>query len=515
MKEIIIKDIKSIKQLNFNIPNPGLYIITGTNGAGKTTLFTCINRICNNNAYRAGFPAKSNENFDDFSGSITYKNNGQEVSYSRKPSGEWRPNTKNSTVLASFNYPSILNITTNGKRIFSQDDIKPRSKSTDSWINDSLNEIFDTKKFSKMAKIKTKGRGKVKDRRSNAAFMIPLGEEKYYSERSFSFGEIVLLNMLFDIEKEPNGAMILIDELEMAIHPSSQIRLINFLKKLASTRDLTILVSTHSASIIKSQTDVIFLNKNTDDTVEVIYNCPPAKAIGAIGMREDTNPDIVILVEDPMAKSLFFALQQKYMELHKETNYLDIRILDIGSYKGVLKFYKESINYVFYNNVYVAAFFDKDVETDIIPYPQYVDTEVMNIYNTHKKYLHFLPYTPEVLLVKTFSQQKNDLIKHFKTTYNNQQFDYQIEKEFDFEEYNQPFPIFSSQEEYNLALEKKRIFRNKCKTEAKRIVLEICGQLNLSKEEVYRIVYKYSVEQMLVKEINIHELLGSIMNRKR
>lgn len=52
MKKIIIENIRNIRHLEFEMPSPGLHILTGKNGVGKTTLFTCISRICNSNAYR-------------------------------------------------------------------------------------------------------------------------------------------------------------------------------------------------------------------------------------------------------------------------------------------------------------------------------------------------------------------------------------------------------------------------------------------------------------------------------
>ncbi len=64
---------------------------------------------------------------------------------------------------------------------------------------------------------------------------------------------------------------------------------------------------------------------NESGQIEVMYHCPPAKAIGAIGMREDTMPDIVILVEDDMAKALFMELKREVFFLLSEQAYLDIR----------------------------------------------------------------------------------------------------------------------------------------------------------------------------------------------
>lgn len=501
----------------FDIPEPGLHIITGTNGSGKTTLFTCISRICNSNAYRLGFPAKSNKNYDLFSGKITYQFNDQEVTYSRRENGEWRPNAKSSTVLESFRYPQIINITTKDKRIFSQENITPRRRGSDEWLNQQLNTIFDTDKFSQMIKITTgdlrRGRGVEQDRRRNIAYAIPLGNNKYYTERSFSFGEIVLVNMLFDIQNVPNGSLILIDELELAIHPSSQIRLIQCLKSLAQERGLTILISTHSASIIKSQKDVIFLNAQTNGNVEIIYNCPPAKAIGAIGMREDTNPDIIVLVEDSMAKSLFHALKQKYISLQSEASYLDIRILEIGGFSNVILFFIETNDYIFYDNVYVSAFMDKDVETDIIPYPQYSNEDLIQKYHDNSYYLRFLPYTPEVLLIMTFYNRKCDLLAYLKNLYNNQQLNYQTQEQFDFAEYNREFPSFSNQNEYNAYINRRGTFRKKCKTEAERISKELSNQINQSQEEVYRATFKFAVDVFL-SENNIRQLLSSTMKRQ-
>lgn len=517
MKSIEIRDIKGIKSMGFFIPDSGLHIITGTNGSGKTTLFTCLNRICNSNAYRTGFPPKTNDSFDLFSGTIKYKNNNQEVVYSRRSNGEWRPNIKKSTVLESFGYPRIVNITTKDKRIFSQEIITPRRKTTDAWINERLNSILGTDKFSNMIKITTgdlrRGRAKKHDRRSNIAYAIPLGNGKYYTERNFSFGEIVLVNLLFDLQDVPNGSLILIDELELAIHPSSQIRLVQSLKDLSKEKDLTILISTHSASIIKAQKNVIYLEMQTDGTVDIIHNCPPAKAIGAIGMREDTNPDIVVLVEDCMAKSLFLALKQKYIAMHDEASYLDIRILEIGGFSNVVNFFVETNNYIFYDNVYVSVFMDKDVETDTIPFPQYSNTEVIRKFNEHRYYMHFLPYTPEVLLIKTFYQHKSNLLRYLKNQYNNQQINYSTDKRFDFNLYEQPFPDFNTQNDYNAYVESRGTFRKECKNEAEQIATELSEQINQSKEEIYRVVFKFAVEEFVHSETNLHQLLASTMKR--
>ena len=87
--------------------------------------------------------------------------------------------------------------------------------------------------------------------------------------------------------------------------------------------------------------------------------------------------------------------------------------MEIGGFSNVIHFFIETNNYIFYDNVYVSAFMDKDVETDIIPYPQYRNYEHIQKYNRHSRFLHFLPYTPEVLLAQMFMEQKTHLYGAF------------------------------------------------------------------------------------------------------
>ena len=244
-----------------------------------------------------------------------------------------------------------------------------------------------------------------------------------------------------------------------------------------------------------------------------LYNCPPAKAIGAIGMREDSMPDIIVLVEDKMAKSLFYALLQKYNELNGESNYLDIRILEIGGFHNVINFYNEANNYVFYDNVYLAAFMDKDVETDVIPYPEYGNREYIEIFNRNSRFLHFLPYTPEVLLVKMLYQQKNQIITSMRMIYCNQQINYSLTEELDFTTYFQEFPEFSNQSQYNGFMETRGSFRKTCKKVAEEIVEDLSSQINQSKEEIYRLIFKISVNQLEGNDINTRALLSSTLKR--
>lgn len=516
MYEVEIQGIKNIPSLIFPIPQNGVHIVTGKNGTGKTTLFTCLSRIRNRVAFRKGFPSSENDVYDAFTGSITYRAGNNQVTYTRRKNGEWRPD-KSNNVLEQFGFGEVINVSTNAKRIFLQEVINPRKRrACDDRLNLLLQEVLDDDKFKNMFMITTGdlrgGRGAtVEDRRKNTAYAIELTKEKYYTERNFSFGEIVLLNLFFDILNAPERSLILIDEVELALHPSAQIRLIGALKRIAKEKRQTIIISTHSSSIIRSEKDVILLEKELDK-INVLLHCPPAKAIGAIGVREETMPDIVVLVEDRMANTLFKALMKKYLKLEEKNSYLDVRILEIGGFSNVINFYREARNYIFYNNIYIAAFMDKDVETDIIPYGHFGNYEIIYAWQNDKKRLRFLPFTPEILLMKVFTDSKSDLLRELKQTYANQQIDYAIEEILAFCQYEQPFPEFADQSAYNAFIKARGSFRSKCKIMSADIVEDIVEQTNASFDEVLRFVYEFAVRTS-DQLINVREILGPVFNR--
>ena len=515
MKKIIIENIRNIERLEFEIPNIGVHVITGENGMGKTTLFTCLSRICNNNAYRIGFPTTNLNNYDEYRGTITYCVDEQNVVYSKRTSGRWIPDVKNN-IFDLYGFASTVHISTRSERIFTQIVEAPRRKQgADSWLIDALNRILNTQRFKSMIGI-TVGdlrsrTGNADKRRRNTAFAIPQGKT-YYTEQNFSFGEIVLLNLLYDIENVEDNSLVLVDELEMALHPAAQIRLMQYLKEMASKKNLTILISTHSSSIIKAQKSVILLEKSIHE-IKVYKSCPPAKAIGAIGMREDTMADIIVIVEDEMAKAFFTALMRKYIELCPESNYLDIRILGVGGYQNIINFYVEEENYVFYDNVYLTAFLDKDVETDVIPYSVYGNTDIIELYKQNSRKIHFLPFTPEVLLYRELRDERENILNKIRLEYCNHQVDYQVDEDIELTEYEMAMPNFTSQEEYNNALKFRGGVRGKCKDKTRKIAEELSSQLNVGESEIYRFIFKYAVERLEGTEINVRNLLSATMKR--
>ena len=88
--KIIIKELRSVKYLEFDVPTSGVHVLTGCNGCGKTSLLITLNRICNNTAF-SSLKFGRKVGMDKFSSTrITYTNGTSDITYKRTNRG-WEP----------------------------------------------------------------------------------------------------------------------------------------------------------------------------------------------------------------------------------------------------------------------------------------------------------------------------------------------------------------------------------------------------------------------------------------
>src|ERR1700733_12959622 len=81
--KIEIRNLRHIRELNFDIPGPGVHLLSGSNGAGKTSVLACLRRIGNSTAFAQHFAAsRRSDSLDNFDGAeITYSLNQSQVTY--------------------------------------------------------------------------------------------------------------------------------------------------------------------------------------------------------------------------------------------------------------------------------------------------------------------------------------------------------------------------------------------------------------------------------------------------
>ena len=373
--KIIIEKLRGIEKLVFNFPTTGVHVISAANGSGKTTLLVCIERIFNTRAFNENFKQHRASNVDSYGDAKIsyYHKNGEEVTYTyRSHSDSWRPLTKSRNVLED-SYSKIQFMPTLGQRVYIQSTARSRTplRLADLRLREAMAEVLEDTRFLSLYRANIgETRGRIgANRRENTAFRLPLGRKQikgirqnyYYSEVSFSLGEIFVLNLLYRIQNIEEGSLLLVDELEVALHPRVQYKLLRYLEKISIERNLTILVSTHSSSLIKCAKKLIFLEKENDGNVKVIHDCYPTYALRDIAILEDISPDYVFYVEDIMAEILLRLFVERYFQEEPTTVKPLWKVMPIGGYAQVLSFAKRSRDYLIPNFIGQYLFLDQDV----------------------------------------------------------------------------------------------------------------------------------------------------------
>lgn len=234
------------------------------------------------------------------------------------------------------------------------------------------------------------------------AFLLPYRsgrETHYYSEKNFSLGELCVLRLANQLVSAQHDSLILIDEIEMALHPQAQVRLLIALDNITREKSLTAIFSTHSSTLIKNiDRKKIILLSNANGSLVVKTNVFPAYVLGEIAFDEEINCDFIFFVEDVHAKILLEQLSGKYQEntvQHKPM----YKVVPVGGYYQVLQML-DSSSQIFPDHVKRLAFLDDDVRTEAIPRARRSNTTaITDLYDRLSNRVKFLPCTPELGLI--------------------------------------------------------------------------------------------------------------------
>ena len=403
-KKISIRNIKHIQSLDFELPStPGVYVLTGSNGSGKTTLMTCLLRIGWERAFQDLFKTGS-ERVDSYDGEIKYTLANESVTY-HHTGIRWPANPRRNSQLFSDWFPEVRFLPATGNRLYiHEQNINPTNfRAADNNLKADLNSLLETDKFNNLRFVQTgsaRGPGGG-SQRWKRAYVIRKGNS-YYSEKNFSLGEILILNTLLLIQDVKNGSMLLIDELEMALHPRVQIRLLKYLTEKAREKRLTVILSTHSSSLIKCADKLIYLENNGSGEINVNTNCYPAVILKDVAIEEDIQPDYIFLVEDDMAQMLLKEILKHYFQLDATRLVPVYKILPIGGYPQLFEFADNSSGYLFSSKIGLYLFPDADVveaKKKLATKGNSRDLPEQELFNLFRKFetrTKFLPITPEL-----------------------------------------------------------------------------------------------------------------------
>ncbi len=124
-----------------------------------------------------------------------------------------------------------------------------------------------------------------------------------YTSFNMGAGEDAALYILDVISKTPDGALIVVDEIEIGLHPEAQIRLAEVLQEVILRKKLQIIVSTHSEYFIDAVPRIarVLIQKGGSHH-NPIHEPTTRLAIGT--MKGSQEPELIIYCEDGVAEIL-------------------------------------------------------------------------------------------------------------------------------------------------------------------------------------------------------------------
>lgn len=402
LKKIKIKNTKNIGYLEFSIPEEhGVYLLVGANGAGKTTALVCLDRICNKNAFARGFSAsRSFGAVDQYSdASISYEIDSPAMCLLfRKKSARWAVAPKGkSGLLSNFGFSTSVFVRADSNRInISDQEIKAGTfEPADAAVKAALNLLFETTKYNQLRRLRnSNGRG----RPATYFYVIQESSGKYYSEKRFSAGELALLRLVEQLSSVEDNALILLDEAEMALHPRIQKRLLDYLKRIADEKHLSIFISTHSITMIKAtkKNNILLLDKSPEHlnhyTIET--PCYPSKAIGSVDYMDNIIYDAVFFVEDDMARVLLKKMLKICCECDRRFTTVTNCIVPVGGYEQTAQLAINTKRQLLGQSC-VRAIWDHDVFSEVVP----TNALISKLYNDNRSMIFDLGCTPEVWII--------------------------------------------------------------------------------------------------------------------
>lgn len=418
---ITIENLRHIRRLEFLIPNVGVWLLTGANGTGKTSLLACMRRIGFSNAFPTHFPSsQQSDRLDSFEGSsVRYEVNGASVTY-RYRGERWAPLPRaNSGLLRDAGFPSVLYIAADSTRIEPrQDDFRLRRiRPAHGDIISAANRIFDTEKFSALKTINLRtGVG-------SDAFLLELSfrpganQRHYISEKNLSLGELCILKLLRLLKDCPRGSLVLIDELELALHPMAQVALLRYLDDIARDKALTVIVSTHSATLIKqaNANRLLLLQDNGEGQIVCQDRCFPSLVLGALAYREETAADVIIYVEDEAAQVLVEQFAFRFMQDIYQNRQLapSLQVIPVGGMTNVLRFFvRQRPLLPAITRSYVMLDADAEQSLNVARAP-----DIVRIRDEERAAISYLPVTPEVGLATFLHASTRDIQEALRTHY--------------------------------------------------------------------------------------------------
>ena len=125
-----------------------------------------------------------------------------------------------------------------------------------------------------------------------------------YSSFNSASGEDVVARLIIDIVEAPRNSLIVIDELEVGLHPKIQRRIVDVINHIARNDNKQFIITTHSPTLLSTFSEVsrIFIERNNDGSFKSINRISVNAAFSK--MDSKSYPLIDLFCEDDIAKKI-------------------------------------------------------------------------------------------------------------------------------------------------------------------------------------------------------------------
>lgn len=253
-----------------------------------------------------------------------------------------------------------------------------------------------------------------------------------YTGFNMGAGEDTLIDLLYLLQETPNGSLVVIEEIELGLHPSAQARLAQELVNIALHKQLQFVVSSHSGDFIDNLPSLarIVLNA-TPDGHEVMYECTTRFALSHISGT--SHYELRIYCEDRFAASLIAHLLpgpvRERVLIIPVGDKAEVARQCIGHLKGK---YEGKCLAVFDGDVKekeILKWFSKGLKDNDRPHPDYlilpggdkpekwVLATLLNNQDYLEKLAHLLRYEMHIEQLKVYLNEVSALADYHDVTY--------------------------------------------------------------------------------------------------
>lgn len=348
--KIVITNIKNIKQASFDFPlENSLNLIVGNNGSGKSTILLALSQTI----LKQSLKTLREDDYDD-SSQVTIELDGKIDTWKGKD--KWYLDrigiSLNGMYEGSLFYGTRFNDSRKIDTILKSGGIKSEDiVDADDYIKQKISYILHgtNDHYPGLKRIRNKY---ISERLgfSNTPYFNSING-KLISQYRMSSGECLLISLMHFVYNaivrrslpQDSLILVLIDEIELALHPIAVSRFIDLMNELVrSSSNLMVILTSHSPEVIrKVQPKHIYKVENNNGIINVVNPGFPSYIIRDV-FRHD-GFDFLFLVEDDLAK----VVVDKVLEQNNLKQSKLVQVVPVGGWNNVLTLQKDLLQ----NNV--------------------------------------------------------------------------------------------------------------------------------------------------------------------